>query len=372
MSTPSFARATAASKSKATPQGGASKDVAISPQTPTKNSTPGAFSGSLMSEKKLKRPSTLTKRTRESIAYKADLYYIKPANRSKPRPLAELPSEIRTQIYSYVFGDLRKPILMNYGRVRHAPPALLQTCRGMRIEAAYTYFPEASFTWMVKNLNFSMVMKWLQSLQPSHRALLSRNQHLTIEVFPGLSKSYTYPPKDFLLDDTLRNHWKACQSFGNLYSIKGIYIHPDPLDAPQTHRDDLERSTSQENMRMYFIFFCRLAAWARLRNQTDYSNIRWRYVFDMPTDRNSVRHLCATLIYYQEGITQFLDHLKTLWTRNQNFRIKEPILEVVNAFIDAITEMTARSNDVRSAKVDLFLPVTKERIEKWHRSPDLL
>lgn len=120
MSTPSFARATAASKSKATPQGGASKDVAISPQTPTKNSTPGAFSGSLMSEKKLKRPSTLTKRTRESIAYKADLYYIKPANRSKPCPLADLPSEIRTQIYSYVFGDLRKPILMNYGRVRHA------------------------------------------------------------------------------------------------------------------------------------------------------------------------------------------------------------------------------------------------------------
>ncbi|KAF1928040.1 uncharacterized protein M421DRAFT_39695, partial [Didymella exigua CBS 183.55] len=214
----------------------------------------------------LKRPSTLTKRVRESIAYNAGLYYIKPLRSSKPCPLAKLPSEIRTQIYAHVFGDLQRPILMNCGRTRHQPVALLHVCRAVRIEAAYIYFPKASFTWIIKNLNFSKAIKWLQSLQPSHRALLSRNANLTIEIYPGLSKSFTYPPKDFLLDDTIANHWKACQSFGNLYTIRG---------------------TNPDNMRLYFIFFCRLAAWARLRNQAGYSEVRWRYTFDMPTDRNS-------------------------------------------------------------------------------------
>jgi hypothetical protein len=333
----------------------------------------GASLGTPLLEKKLKRPSTLTKRTRESIAYNADLYYINPANRSKLCSLADLPSEIRTQIYSYVFGDLQRPILMNYGRVRYAPPALLHVCRAMRIEAAYAYFPEASFAWTVKNLDFSMVMRWLRSLQPSHGALLSRNQHLTIEILPSLSKSYTYPPKDFLLDDTLKNHWKACQPFGNLYTIRGI--NSGLPNAPRSQWDEPENTTSQENMRLYFIFFCRLAAWARLRNQTGYSNIRWRYALDMPTDRNSVRHLCGALVYYVDGITQFIDRLKTMWTRNQDARIKEPILEVVNAFGDAVTKMTASlSHDSSgiSVKLDLCLPLLRERIEKWEREEDMV
>lgn len=323
--------------------------------------------GSPISEKKLKRPSTLTRRTRESIAYNADLYYIKPAIRSKPCPLADLPSEIRTEVYSRVFGDLHRPIMMNYGRIRHAPPALLHICRAMRIEAAYIYFPEASFTWLVKNLNFSMMIKWLQSLQSSHRALLSRNQHLIIEMFPGLSKSFTYPPKDFLLDDTLENHWKACQPFGNLYAIKGIRRGlPSAPQFLRTHLADLEHSTSQENMRMYFIFFCRLASWARLRNQAGHSNIRWRYIFDMPSDRSSVRYLCETLCHYETGISCFLIQLKTLWARNQNARIKQPILEVINAYIDAITEMIAKSGET-SSHLGSRLEVLRESIEKWDR-----
>lgn len=366
MSSPSFARATAASSSRASPQRGVSNSITTSPMAPTKRSTSGApLEPSISEKKKLKRPSTLTKRARESITYNADLYYIRPANRSKPCPLANLPSEIRTQIYSCVFGDLQRPILMNYSRIRHTPPALLHICRAMRIEVAYMYFAEASFTWNVKNLNFSMIFRWLQSLQPSHRALLSRNQHLTIEIFPGLLKSYTYPPKDFLLDDTLRNHWKACQTYGNLYSVKGIN-HGPPIGL-QTPWDDLDHSTSKHNMRMYFIFFCRLAAWARLRNQNSYSGIRWSYVFDMPTDRSSMRHLCETLVYYAEGVTPFLDQLNTLWARNQDARIKVSILDVFSAFIDAITEMTAKINDAKSEKVDSCLSVMKERIEKWGR-----
>ncbi|KAF3044074.1 hypothetical protein E8E12_008988 [Didymella heteroderae] len=371
MPTPSFARATAASSSKASPKGGAPNPITAPPKTspnnPTKTPTLRTSLGSPLPAKKLKRPSTLTKRVRKSIAYNADLYFIKPAIRSKPCPLADLPSELRTEIYSHVFGDLQKPILVNYGRVRHAPPALLHICRAMRIEAAYMYFPEASFTWIVKNLNFTMVIRWLQSLQLSHRTLLSRNPNLTVEMFPSLSKSFTYPPKDFLLDDTLENHWKFCQPFGNLYTIKGI--HSGPHGHRQTHWDDLEHSTSQQNMRMYFIFFCRLGAWARLRNQAGYSNVQWRYVFDMPTDRNSVHHLCETLSHYETGLSRFLVQLKTFWSRNQNARIKQPILELIDCFIDAITEMTAKSSDSTFGMLDLCgrLMILRERIENWDR-----
>jgi hypothetical protein len=365
MPTLSFARATAASSSRGSPRGGAS-DVTTSPKTPTKTSTWKPI-GSPSSDKKLKRPSTLTRRTRESIAYNADLYYIKPANRSKLCPLADFPSELRTQIYSYAFGDLQRPILMNYGRIRHVPPALLHVSRAIRIEAAYVYFPEASFTWIVKNLNFSMVIRWLQSLQPSHRSLLSRNGNLAIEMYPGLSKSFTYPPKDFLLDDTLENHWKACQPFGNLYTIKGT--HRGSHGTLHALWDDIEHSTSQKNMRMYFIFFCRLAAWSRLRNQPGFVNIKWRYAFDMPTDRNSVSALCESLSHYETGLGRFLAQLKTLWVRNQNARVKQPILELVDAFIDAIAEMIVKSSSSSSTTLDLRmrLKALRENIEKWDR-----
>lgn len=365
MTVPSFARATASSTLRSSPQGGASKDVT----TPPKTQTPRASLGSPTSNKKLKRPSTLTRRTRESIAYNADLYYIKPLKPSKPCPLAELPSELRTQIYAHVFGDLQRPILMNYGRIRHSPSVLLHICRAIRIEAAYVYFPEASFTWIVKNLNFSLVIRWLQSLQPSHKTLLSRNQNLTIEITPALSKSFTYPPKDYLLDDTLGNHWRACQPFGNLYTVRGI--HPGPHGTYHTRLDDLEHSTSQANMRMYFIFFCRLAAWSRLRNQSGYTNIKWRYTFEMPMDRNGVSALCESLSHYETGLSHFLVQLKKLWARNQNARIRQPIMELVNAFIDAIAQMTISSSSTSFMTLDLpkRLTILRERIEKWDRHP---
>lgn len=358
----SFTRATAASSSRASPKGGASGNATIPLETPTQRE----FSRIATPDKKLKRPSTLTRRIRESIAYNADLYYIKPLKPSKPCPLAELPSELRTQIYAYVFGDLQKPILMNYGRIQYQPAALLHVCRAIRIEAAYMYFPEASFTWMVRNLNFGKVMKWLQSLQPSHRALLSRNENLTIEIYPGLFKSFTYPPKDFLLDDTLANHWKACQPFGNLYSIKGL--HPGPHSAHHTRLDDLDYSTSRDNMRLYFVFFCRLATWARLRNQAGYSKLTWRYTFDTPTDRSGVNALCESLSFYETGLSHFLmQQLKKVWARNQHARIKEPFLELANAFIGAIVNMTTNSSSTSFVALDLPRRLTafRERIEMW-------
>lgn len=369
MTVPSFARATAASTVRASPQGKASKDVTTQLKTPTETPTSKDSLRSRTSYKKLKRPSTLTKRVRQSIAYNADLYYIKPANPSKLCPLADLPSELRTQIYAHVFGDLRKPILMSYFRVRYAPAALLHICRAIRIEAAYVYFPEANFTWIVKNLNFSMVIRWLRSLQPSHRTLLSRNPNLTIEIFPGLAKSFTYPPKDFLLDDTLANHWKACQSFGNLYAVRGLHLGRQGRN--HTRLDDVEDSTSRDSMRLYFVFFCRLAAWSRLCMQSGYTNIKWRYVFDMPTDRNGVSILCESLSHYETGLSHFLVQLKRLWARNQNASIRQPVMELVNAFIDAIAIMVVESSSTNSVTLNLpqRLMALRDRIEKWNRDP---
>ncbi|KAF1362806.1 hypothetical protein EJ07DRAFT_56185, partial [Lizonia empirigonia] len=204
----------------------------------------------------LKRPSTLTIRARESIAYNADFHYIRASNPSKPCPLAALPSEIRSLIYSQVFGDLQRPVLMNYRRVRHSPSILLQVCRAVRIEAAYMYYTSTAFTWIIKNLNFTTITKWLSNLHPLHRALLSRNRSLTIGIIAGLHNSYTYPPKDFLIDDTMPNHWKACQPFGNLYAVRNDHI------------------------RTNFILFCRLASWLKSCSRPTYADIEWNYTFD--------------------------------------------------------------------------------------------
>ncbi|KAF2631084.1 hypothetical protein BU25DRAFT_223947 [Macroventuria anomochaeta] len=363
MAVPSFARATASSTLKASPNGGKSNDV-----TTTQGS--GTFSGTSGTDRKLKRPSTLTRRARESIAYNADLYHIKPSNPSKPCPLAALPSELRTLIYSHTFGDLQSPVLMNYGRKRHSPSKLLQTCRAIRIEAAYMYFTEASFTWLVKNLNFNAIVKWLESLQPSHRALLSRNRNLTIEVIPGLLKLFTYPPKDFLLDDTLQNHWKACQPFGNLYAVRAMHTNSGTRRS-LARFDDPGYDPAHDNAKVFFLLFCRLAVWSRLCTQSIYAGIQWKYTFDLPSDSHGKRSLNNALGEHEADLRSFLPQLKKLWTRNRcESRIKQPILELLDAFIGAYAKMESQ-NPIWYQHSDMVvrLKAQRERISCWNRPP---
>ncbi|KZM25842.1 uncharacterized protein EKO05_0009208 [Ascochyta rabiei] len=313
MVVPSFARATAASALKASPQSDKTRDV----MTPEQRRSTKASTGGLRAAKTLKRPSTLSKRDRESIAYNADLHYIKASNPSKPCPLAALPSELRTLIYTYAFDDFQRPVLMNYRRVRHSPSALLQICRAVRIEAAYIYYTSTAFTWTIKNLNFVTIAKWLSNLNPLHRALLSRNENLVIETTGELQKSYTYPPQDYLLDDTIHNHWKACQPFGNLYAVK------------------------DERVRINFIMFCRLASWLDLCSKPVYAHVKWRYAFDMPQDSYSKRELNRSLGQHERSVRIFLQHqLKKLWIRNRcEKRIKQHVLDLAEAFIGAYAKM---------------------------------
>ncbi|KAJ4990322.1 hypothetical protein SVAN01_04204 [Stagonosporopsis vannaccii] len=356
MTIPSFARATQSSILKKNLRGDKSRGTAPS----NKQQSPAPSLESPKPVRKLKRPSRLTQRARKSIAYNADLTHIRPSNPSKPCPLAELPSELRILIYSYIFGDCRRPILMYYGRLKYSPPVLLQICRAIRIEAAYNYFSGASFTWTIKNLNFAMVMKWLNRLQPSHRALLSRNPNLTIDIFPGLLKSYTYPPEGFLLDDTMESHWKTCQPFGNLYTIGATEGNLATTNNPALDR-------SQAKVRLFFILFCRLATWSKMRTHPNFANISWKYTFDFPSGANETWSLYRSMLRLLSKIEFLLPQLKDCWTRDQcEARIRRPILELVDVFINNLTEFIGADEGRRS--LSSRLRACRDRIDKWDRS----
>ncbi|KAH6614083.1 hypothetical protein C7974DRAFT_404480 [Boeremia exigua] len=361
MVVPSFARATRSSGLKISPVDEKTRHVT----TPVNAQSSKPSSQSPKRSQKLKRPSTLTRRARESIAYNADLYHIKPSNPSKPCLLATLPSELRTLIYTFVLGDLQRPILMNYGRIRHSPSTLLHICRAVRIEAAYIYFAEASFTWIVKNLNFAMIMRWLQSLQPSHRSLLSRNPNLTIEIIPGLSKSFTYPPKGFLLDDTMENHWKVCQPFGNLYTVKST--RTSNARGPLALFNDIDHDPTHDSAKVFFILFCRLAGWSRLRTQPSYANIRWKYEFDLPSDAHGRFSIYQSFWTHRTEIQLFMVRLKKLWTRNQcEDRIRPPILELLDTFLEAFAKLEGPDGvSFREQPLFASLEANRERVEKW-------
>ncbi|EUC29138.1 hypothetical protein COCCADRAFT_40451 [Bipolaris zeicola 26-R-13] len=235
MAPPSYARATASSISKASPN----------PKTPARlskadNSTPT----SQEKKKVLKRPSTLTSHQKDTITYKRDLYHITPKDPSKLCFLSLLPSELRTQIYTYILPSthyISPSWPSSLSKPKHqAPPSLLHISRAIRIEAAYTYYTATTFHFTVRNLDFSPVTRWLEDLVPQHRALLPRNHRgLEINVIPAVKSTFTYPPKGWLLDADMEHHWRACQPFGNIYTVHG------------------------EAHKMHFVVFCRLAEWWR-------------------------------------------------------------------------------------------------------------
>ncbi|KAH4036175.1 hypothetical protein HBI56_061180 [Parastagonospora nodorum] len=261
MPTPSYARATTSSSSKATstpnsPLASKSKDNSSSPSTP----------------RRLKRPSTLTPSHRLSISYKSDLYPILPLNPNKPSPLALLPSELRTTIYQYILAPdlaVQQPRYIHNPRLRktcYIFPPLLHISRAIRIEAAYEFYTTTPFTFSVRNLDFgTSVVAWLTQLPAGHRALLTRNRNLRIRMMPGLRPSHTYPPPGWVLDGWLQDHWGACAGLGNLYAVKG------------------------EGARVKFLLFCRLLGWFQ-SNAMMYRGMRWRYEVDCGAQRSIWDH----------------------------------------------------------------------------------
>jgi hypothetical protein len=246
MAVPSYALPTTSSIVKATPRPSKTQEPALSP-SPNPKLTP----------KTLKRPSTLTPHRRQTLAYNADLHPITPKDGSKPCPFTELPSELRTAIYTYIFAPLMYEIS---GTTRLTTPPILATCRAIRIEAAYTYYTTQPFSFSIRNLNFTHIQAWVMRLTPDHRALLTLNKRLTIYVETGLKHSYTYPPHGWLLDDTLHAQWKACAEFGNLYKVQTNYRRL--------------RFVQYARMRVWF----RFAAKAPAPGVTD-RKITWHYDF---------------------------------------------------------------------------------------------
>ena len=249
MAPPSYARATLSSEQRGSPKVSKLED----PSTP--QSTP----------RKLKRPSTLSLEDRQHLSYNADLYHFVKKEPSRPCILAELPSEIRTTIYAYVLqppGSTSHP-QRKYSVRRNEPfhyiwPSLLHVCRAIRVEAAYTYYVHTPFIFNVTHFEFSVVRRWVEMLSSSHRALLARNQQITVNVEMAWRRTwnftYRYPPEDFMFGAPMGDHWRACSRFGNIYHVK------------DTHR-------------VKFILFCRLATWWLWCSQPAHRNIKWNYTF---------------------------------------------------------------------------------------------
>ncbi|KAF2855707.1 hypothetical protein T440DRAFT_464096 [Plenodomus tracheiphilus IPT5] len=241
MSPPSYARATASSTMKSSP-----KSQKTTPTLKSQTTTPN----------KLKRPSLLTNQERQLKLYQRNLIPINPHDPHAPCPISNLPSEIRALIYTHVFSQAMHPMTI-YNRptdtFEFIWPAILQVCRAIRVEASYTYFTITPFTFHIRNLRFILVQKWVGSLNPEHRRLLARNRRLLVEMAPQVIEKFTWPPKGFLLDDYMEGHWKACEKFGNLYTIE-----------------------SEENRRQ-FILFCRLAGWWSWCAQSKNQGIVWKY-----------------------------------------------------------------------------------------------
>lgn len=272
MSTPSYARATTSSASRASPRSSSTihttaEPTKSSPYSAKISTTPEKRAQTPLTPKKtLKRPSLLTPRARDQLIYNRDLYPIKPKDVSKPCLLADLPSELRSLVYTFVLPTTHHisdswPAILKHGQQR--PPPLLHICRAIRIEAAYDYYTSTAFKFTVRNLNFYPVMKWLDELPKQHRALLlSRNRHLGINVLPSVKNTFTYPPKGWLIDGYMQDHWKACQPFGNIYTV--------PSDVHKSH----------------FLVFCRLASWFLWCSRSPQKDIRWAYTFEQSPFHN--------------------------------------------------------------------------------------
>jgi hypothetical protein len=271
MAPPSYARATASSTSKASPKTSKVK-ASESPKTTSSHSletlpVSGEPDSPIPTPKKsLKRPSLLTSQDRDSIAYKRDLYPIRPKDPLKPCPLANLPSELRCHIYTFLLPStwhIHDSWAMVLRHKQHRPPSLLDICRAIRIEAAYIYYTQTIFKFTVRNLNFEPVKRWMDALPKDHRALLGRNKRLQINIIPRIANTFTYPPPNYLVDGYMEDHWKVCQQFGNIYTVQG--------DAHKKH----------------FLVFCRLARWWTWCSKACNMPTQWTYTFDSWELRNS-------------------------------------------------------------------------------------
>jgi len=357
MAPPSYARATSSSTSKASPK--ASKtthiiDESIIPslkKTRISTTTKALEKAPSTPKKALKRPSLLTPQARNQITYNSDLYAIKAKDASKPCLLSDLPSELRSLIYTFVLPSTHHisdnwPAILKRGQ-RRLPP-LLHICRAIRIEAAYDYYTGTSFSFSVRNLNFYPIMRWIDELPKQHRALLlSRNQQLEINVLPNVKNSFTYPPKGWLIDGYMQDHWKACQPFGNIYTV--------PSDLHKSH----------------FLVFCRLASWFLWCSRSPYKPIRWRYTFEQSPFHNpfglpGLQEQAVMEWFLKHHVTVLtMECVQKAWKRNKSgaAAMRGEVVRLLNALDQWYRERWVEGRD--GGEWDEAMEALKKGIEKW-------
>ncbi|KAF1839473.1 hypothetical protein BDW02DRAFT_154066 [Decorospora gaudefroyi] len=176
MVTPSYARATASSTSRANSKPPTTNDPVSSklhrsnrkssdsftpcvPISASREHLPVVADGTAQqtkpyTPKKLKRPSLLTPSKRQELQYKRDLCPIKPMDLSKPCPLATLPPELRTLIYTFLRPCRGSSFVLANMHKKCAHSSLLKVCRAIRIEAGYILYTQVPFEYTVRNLDY--------------------------------------------------------------------------------------------------------------------------------------------------------------------------------------------------------------------------
>ena len=285
------------------------------------------------------------------MTYKRDLYHITPKDASKPCPLATLPSELRTLIYTYVLPATHS-ISDSWARItkykQHVAPALLHTSRAIRIEAAYTCYTRTRFQFSVRNLDFGAALRWLEQLPAAHRALLARNPGLQVNVLPTVKSTYTYPPKGWLLDNYLEQHWRACQPYGNIYTVASGDAH-----------------------KLHFLLFCRLAEWWRWRARPPNRDIKVEYAFQQSPYANpwgipdSFEEEAVRILLSEHGLVVGMPCVDRAWERNRS--VARLIKSEARAFFEALDHWyyARTGRDERDEAWDGWMKEANKALDKW-------
>jgi hypothetical protein len=212
----------------------------------------------------------------------------------------------------------------------------------MRIEAAYTYYTTTFFKFTVRNLDFEPVMRWVESLSREHRVLLGRNSTLEINIMPQVVHDNNYPPPNFLIDGYIEEHWKACQPFGNIYTVRG--------DAHKKH----------------FLIFCRLASWWTWCSKPSTRGMTWTYTFD---EQPNLLHGTLLPIFLSDHVTALMNPcVRKAWRQGGNVRgLESAAVELLNALDRCYKEEHRKTdNDFLNEKQwDELVDHIKKAVQRW-------
>ena len=315
MAPPSYARATTSSRLK----------TSLAASSPSHES---AKADPTTPKKRLHRPSTLTSKQRQSISYNSTLYPIKPIHPDSPSPIALLPSELRTLIYQYILPSTVTCI--PHSRLKNTCyvwPHILHICRAIRIEAAYEYYVHTPFSFAILNIDIAPTTRFINMLPRPHRALLSRNQHLTLRIDVQLRNAFRYAGRNWFLDAPVQQHWNVCAPWGNLYVLDTL-----------AHR-------------FQFSAFCRLMnLWQSAAGRC----MRWRWEFDVGDSGRLwgwLKNTAADALWvFLSDVVGVLGKtcVERAWTRGRDVK---GLKEEATAFLEALDEACRKVRDVADEDV---------------------